>query len=283
MQVQALLEAARQRLGANLALDAYDARLEAQLLLQSVLQVNRAWLLAHAGEALNREQQARFQHLLQRRCTGEPVAYILGRREFYGLALTVTPDTLIPRPDSETLVEAALARIPGQQACCVLDLGTGSGAIAIAIAAHRPQAVVTAVDSSAAALDVARHNAERLGLDNLHSLLSNWFAQLPAQTFDVIVSNPPYIAEQDPHLTQGDLRFEPRRALASGPDGLDDIRRIVTAAPAYLKPQGWLMLEHGHDQAQPVAQLLERTGFCEISSRADLGGQLRVTGGRWPH
>lgn len=282
MTLQALLNDARQRLIQALGLPPDEARSEAQILLRETLQVTRAWLIANAEQTLTDTQAADFEQLLQRRLQGEPVAYIFGRREFYGLELAVAPGVLIPRPDTETLVEAALTRIPAQAPLCVLDLGTGSGAIALAIAVNRPQASVTAVDRSEVALSIAQINADKLGATNLHLLHSDWFAALAGETFDLIVSNPPYIANADPHLQQGDLRFEPPGALASGPDGLDDIRRIVAAAPEHLNANGWLLLEHGYDQAERVAELLDAAGFTEIGHAADLAGIQRVTLGKMP-
>jgi release factor glutamine methyltransferase len=307
-----LLEAQRQ-LASALGLPAGEARIEAQVLMQNALGgVTRAWLITHDRDRLSDEQSSAFDGLLQRRLRGEPVAYILGRREFYGLAFAVGPGVLIPRPDTETLVEAALQRIPlapspqpspasgrglggeGNDAARknknspqktkgnyrILDLGTGSGAIAIAVAVHRPAASVVAVDRSETALDVARRNADTLGADNLQVLQSDWFGALNGQVFDVIVSNPPYIAEADPHLQQGDLRFEPSGALASGADGLDDIRAILMQAPAHLAKDGWLLLEHGYDQAERVEQLMRDAGFEEIGHAVDLAGMQRVTFGR---
>jgi release factor glutamine methyltransferase len=289
---QALLIEARQQLIANLGLPADEARVDAQILLQHALNVTRAWLIARTDQALDSEQQARFASLLQRRLRGEPVAYILGNREFYGLDLSVAPGVLIPRPDTETLVEAALGLIPENappsqptagraHPLRVLDLGTGSGAIAIAIAVHRPEAAVTAVDQSEAAVAIARQNADKLGAANLRLLRSDWFSELGGATFDLIVSNPPYIADSDPHLSEGDLRFEPSSALASGADGLDDIRRIVAAAPAHLERGGWLLLEHGYDQAERVAYLLSDAGFSNVCHVRDLAGIQRITLGRW--
>jgi len=275
-----------------------EAKFEAQLLLQSVLKVNRAWLIAHDQDTLAANIHTDFQTLLMRRLHGEPIAYILGHREFYGLDLTVTPDTLIPRPDTETLVEAALAKIPlssfrrksessdfktldsdfrRNDELNVLDLGTGTGAIALAIAKNRPQANVVGVDASDAALEIAQKNAQSLSIANIEFILSDWFEALAGDQFDVIVSNPPYIAQNDPHLAQGDLRFEPISALASGGDGLDDIRHIIENCLIYLKPQGWLMLEHGYDQAELVADLMAQTGLVDIATLKDLGNQHRVT------
>lgn len=258
-----------------------EAALEAQLLLQHVLNVNRAWLIAHADDALQTNKNAAFETLLKRRLSGEPIAYILGVREFYGLDLMVTPDTLIPRPDTETLVEAALDKSP-DDAFNVLDLGTGSGAIAFAIAKSRPQASVTAVDASEAALDVAKKNVQRLNIPNVQFILSNWFDACSTEKFDLIVSNPPYIEQHDAHLSQGDLRFEPMSALASGADGLDDIRQIVSNCLVHLKPQGWLMLEHGYNQAEQVADLMAETGLVNIVTIKDLGNNDRVTIGKNP-
>ena len=256
-----------------------EASLEANLLLQHILNVNRAWLIAHAEDILTTEQDAIFEALLQRRLNGEPIAHILGSREFFGLNLKVTADTLIPRPDTETLVEAALEKIPKTAQARVLDLGTGTGAIALALAKHCPQAHVTAVDFSENALTVARENAENLSTPNVSFVHSHWFSALNNQQFDLIVSNPPYIAEHDPHLTQGDVRFEPKSALTSGADGLNDIRHIIAHAPQHLRPSGWLMLEHGYDQAEAVAKLMAEAGFTEIAHAQDLAGIQRVTFG----
>lgn len=268
---------AQAQLADKLHLEPTETRVDAQLLLQTSLKVNLAWLLAHANDAMQTNQYKNFQALLKRRLAGEPVAYILGSREFYGLDLMVTPDTLIPRPDTETLVEAALDKIPQLPLLRILDLGTGSGAIALAIAKHRQQASVTAVDASKAALEIAIKNAANLNITNIQFIFSNWFDKLTDEKFDVIVSNPPYIEQDDAHLTQGDLRFEPITALASGGDGLNDIRRIIDSCLIYLKPQGWLMLEHGYNQAELVADLMAHTGLTEITTLKDLGGNDRVT------
>jgi release factor glutamine methyltransferase len=263
-----------------LSLDAGSARIEVQSLLQAVLQVNRAWLLTHPEHLLDDEQYARCMALLKRRLSGEPVAYILGEREFYGLDFKVSPSTLIPRPETELLVELALQRIPQSGPFRVLDLGTGSGAIALSIAHARPDVEVVAVDVSQDALEVARENAQRLNIGNVLLLHSDWFSALHGGHFDLIVSNPPYVAENDAHLMQGDLRFEPQTALASGADGLDDIRRICAQAKAHFNPGGWLLFEHGFDQPADVRALLNQAGFTEVFSARDLSGIERVSGGK---
>ncbi|HEU0189084.1 MAG TPA: peptide chain release factor N(5)-glutamine methyltransferase [Gallionella sp.] len=270
------------QLEASLNLDPGSARIEVQSLLQAVLRVNRAWLLTHPERILDARQQEQYAAFLERRLRGEPVAYILGEREFYGLNFKLTPATLIPRPDTELLVELALQRIPQQERCRVLDLGTGSGAIALSIAHARPEAKVTAVDASEGALEVARENAQRLGLNNVRLLHSDWFSALKDERFDIIVSNPPYIAAGDIHLSQGDVRFEPRSALASGDDGLDDTRRIIAQAKRHLNINGWLLLEHGYDQAAQVRALLQQAGFIEVFSVRDLAGIERASGGLCP-
>ena len=259
-----------------------EEKLEAQLLLEHVLTVNHAWLITHADDEINSETHQQFEALIQRRISGEPIAHILGEREFYGLAFKVTPGTLIPRPDTETLVEAALAKISPSETTRILDLGTGSGAIALAIAKHRPNANVIAVDASQAALSVSQENAKALNIHNVQFLLSDWFSTLTNQHFDVIVSNPPYIEQDDDHLKQGDLRFEPISALASGEDGLDDIRQIILDASAHLKPKGWLMFEHGYNQAKTVSILLVSAHFRSIETLKDLGSNDRVTFGQKP-
>jgi len=274
-----VLHQSSQQLVHTIGLDCAEANLEANLLLQHVLHVNRAWVITHEHDVLNADQQAEFQQRLKRRLDGEPIAYIVGFREFYGLQLKVSSATLIPRPDTETLVEAALKKIPLDKVLHILDLGTGTGAVALAIAKHRNDCEITAVDQSSDALSVTLENAQSLNLNNLRLIESNWFLELQGEWFDVIVSNPPYIAQDDEHLKQGDLRFEPISALASGADGLDDIRKIVQDAPDYLKSNGWLMLEHGFDQADAVAALLKARGFSQIDHAKDIAGTLRVTFG----
>jgi release factor glutamine methyltransferase len=269
---------AQQQLIQSLALDSHEAKLEAQLLLQTALKVDRAWLITHDRDALIANIHAVFQALLSRRLKGEPIAYILGYREFYGLKLLVTPDTLIPRPDTETLVEAALAKIPLHAKADLLDLGTGTGAIALAVAHHRPHAQMMAIDASLDALAIAQQNAKNLDIANVQFLHSDWFSAINHhERFELILSNPPYIEERDAHLQQGDLRFEPTSALASGEDGLDDIRRIVADSVVHLKPQAWLMLEHGYNQAQSVSDLMAENGLVDIETIQDLGGNDRVT------
>jgi release factor glutamine methyltransferase len=275
--VQQSLQSARQQL--EQLVPASEASIEAQILLMHILGVNRAWLLAHATDLMPENSVQDYTHLLQRRLQGEPVAYILGYREFFGLKLTVTSDTLIPRPDTETLVEAALQKIAGPMR--VLDLGTGTGAIALAIASHAPQSQVTAVDASDRALKVAETNRHSLQLANVSLLHSHWYSALANQTFDLIVSNPPYIEAADQHLSQGDLRFEPLSALAACEDGLADIRQIIAQAPGYLNQGGWLMLEHGYNQADAVQNLYQTAGFAHIQTLRDLGDNPRVTLAQW--
>lgn len=255
-------------------------RVDAELLLQHALGRPASWLFAHADEVLTREQERVFAALVQRRCAGEPVAYIVGRRGFWSLELEVTPATLIPRPETELLVELALQRLPGESAFRVLDLGTGSGAIALAIASERPNAQVVASDASNEALDVASGNARRLCIPNVAFACGDWLRPLVGSRFDLIVSNPPYIEATDPHLAQGDLRFEPAAALASGADGLDAIRRIVRDAPAHLVPGGWLLFEHGWNQGEACRALLTDAGFTDIFTARDLEQRERVSGGR---
>ena len=231
------------------------ARREAQILLGHALGVSRAWLAAHGDAVADPVAAAVFHELVQRRRNGEPVAYLVGRREFFGLDFRLTPDVLIPRADTETLIETALEKLTQHARHDVLDLGTGSGCVAIAIAHERSAARVTAGDVSAAALNVARDNAVAIGVD-VEFVQGTWFDGLAGRRFDLIVANPPYVARDDPHLQQGDLRFEPATALASGKDGLTDIRIIVAGAPAYLHAGGWLLFEHGYDQADICRDLL---------------------------
>jgi len=253
---------------------------DAELLLAHVLQRPRSWLFAHAGDVVDGEVQRRFRDLLAQRAAGTPVAYLTGTRGFWTLELAVTPATLIPRPETELLVEQALARLPADTSAQIADLGTGSGAIALALAKERPQAQVLATDASEAALAVAAGNARRNGIGNVGFRHGSWLDPLLGQRFDLIASNPPYIADDDPHLQQGDLRFEPAMALSSGIDGLDAIRMIAIAAPAYLQPAGWLLLEHGFEQGPAVRTLLKDAGFFGVKTVRDLEGRDRVTLGR---
>lgn len=254
---------------------------DARMLLQSVLNVSHAHLIVHSDQMLTLEQAQYLYRLIARRARGEPVAYLIGEREFYGLNFKVTPAVLIPRPETELLVDLALERISVDRPAKVIDLGTGSGAIAIAIAKHRPHADITAVDSSADAVAVARINTRQLNASNVRVIETDWFNGLAEERFDLIVSNPPYVAAGDPHLTQGDLSFEPRAALTPGGDGLDCIRFITRSAAAHLVAGGMLLLEHGYDQAEACRQLLNNAGFSEVFTRADLAGIMRVSGGVW--
>ena len=255
---------------------------DAALLLAHALGKSRSWLFAHADDALGEAEAARFDVLLARRAAGEPVAYLTGWRGFWTLELAVTPATLVPRPETELLVDLALARLPVDAPVRVADLGTGSGAIALAIASERPRAQVLATDASSAALDVARGNAARNGIGNVAFRRGSWLQPLGEDTFDLIASNPPYIAEGDPHLARGDLRFEPAMALSCGADGLDAIRVIVRDAPACLRPGGWLLLEHGWDQGDAVRALLAAAGFVDVATERDLEQRDRVSLGRLP-
>lgn len=254
-------------------------RLDAQLLLARALQQPRSWLIAHDDAPLSAAQQQHFAADCQRCAEGEPLAYLLGEREFHGLTLQVSPAVLVPRPDTETLVDWGLdllATMP-PEAPAVADLGTGSGAIALALKHARPAARVCAVELSAPALDVARANAERHGLD-VEWLAGSWWQPLQGRRFDLVLSNPPYVAERDPHLPA--LRHEPLQALSPGSDGLSALRQIVQNAPAHLVDGGWLLLEHGHDQAEAVRDMLRISNFESIETRADLAGRPRCSGGR---
>ncbi|MBU6225677.1 MAG: peptide chain release factor N(5)-glutamine methyltransferase [Burkholderiales bacterium] len=257
-------------------------RLDAQMLLSHACGLpihDRAWLLAHCDEVLSFETQARYLDLLQRRAGLEPLAYITGVKEFFGLQLHIDNRVLDPRPETETLVEWALTCVADTSRPQIADLGTGSGAIALAIKYSRPDALVTAADASADAIAVATANAQSLGLE-IATYVGNWCAPLTDQSFDLIVSNPPYVAEGNAHLAQ--LPHEPIAALVAGKDGLDDLRQIVVQATEHLKPGAWLLLEHGFDQAQAVQELLGNQGFVSVQSRPDLAGILRCTGGQWP-
>lgn len=256
-------------------------RLDAQMLLLHALrreEHERGWLLAHDSDVLPTELQPVFERLVQRRLNGEPVAYLVGYKEFYGLRLRVTPDVLVPRPDTETLVDWVLDLVRNQPHARVADLGTGSGAIALALQASRGDLKVTAVERSAPALAVAQGNAKALNLP-VEFLQGSWLEPLPGR-YTIVASNPPYIANADQHLQA--LAHEPLTALASGHDGLDDIRHLIEHSPHHLEPGGWLVLEHGHDQAHDVGELLHSRGFEAVQSRHDLAGIARCSGGRWP-
>jgi release factor glutamine methyltransferase len=261
------------------ALAAGLERIDAQLLLGALLGVDRSWLMIHGDDALSAAQAQRFEQWLAQRQDGVPLAYLVGAKEFHGLMLKVDRHTLVPRPDTEVLVDWALELLPQGQAVELLDLGTGSGAIALALAHRRPAARVTAVDVSAGALAVARANGEALSLQ-VEWLQGSWWQAVAGRQFDLVVSNPPYIAGDDHHLAA--LRHEPLSALTPGGDGLDSLRAIIGEAQAHLRPGGSLLLEHGWDQAPAVADLLRAAGFVELACRNDLGGQPRVSGGRRP-
>lgn len=253
---------------------------DAQVLLAHVVGRDRSWLAAHRDEALTKTQADAFAALARRRREGEPVAYLTGRKEFWGLALAITPAVLIPRPETETLVELALGWLPADRPVRVLDLGTGSGAIALALAYERPRARVVATDTSAAALAVARDNARRLAIGNVEFGEADWFAGIPSEPYDVIVGNPPYVADGDPHLREGDVRFEPAAALVASDGGLTALRTIIAEAPGHLVAGGALAVEHGYAQSDAVQALLREAGFADIVVRRDLAGIARVAGGR---
>jgi len=257
-------------------------RVEAELLLLHAVKRPRSWLFTHADDVLDMDVQTAYAGLLERRARGEPVAYITGSRGFWSLDLEVTPATLIPRPETELLVELALQRLPRDSACAVADLGTGSGAVALALASELPRCRVTATDASAAALEVARRNAARLGIGNVVFVQGDWMTPLSDTRFQLIASNPPYIEADDAHLAHGDLRFEPAAALASGRDGLDDIRRIVAGAREHLVPGGWLLFEHGWNQGDAARALLHQAGYADVFTAPDLEQRDRVSGARNP-
>ncbi len=255
-------------------------RLDAEVLLSHVTGKSRTHFRAWPENELPAEQEAAFLDLLEKRLAGHPIAHLTGSREFWSREFFVTPDVLIPRPETELLIELALERISANQKASIADLGTGSGAIAVTLALELPNSQITALDFSAKALAIAMQNADRLGAKNIRFIQSDWFAGLPSsETFDLIVSNPPYIAEDDPHLSEGDVRFEPLSALAAGQDGLSDIRRIIREAPAQLNTGGWLLFEHGYDQSEAAQALLMEAGFRQVASFADLQGHLRASGG----
>ncbi|QQZ30112.1 peptide chain release factor N(5)-glutamine methyltransferase [Thiothrix subterranea] len=268
-----------------------SARADAEILLAHCLQKSRTWLMTWPEKRIEPEAEAAFQQLLTERIRGVPIAHLTGQREFWTLNLKVTPDTLIPRPETELLVETTLSLLPSPlegeglgvrgQRVSALDLGTGTGAIALSLASERPDLNITACDFSAAALAVATENAHSNHIHTVQFIQSDWFSNLSPQRFAVIVSNPPYIETNDPHLTQGDVRFEPLTALTAGQDGLDDIRHIVQTAPHWLTHGGWLLLEHGYNQGTAVTTLLQIAGFQQVRCLPDLAGNDRVSLGQW--
>lgn len=275
LTIQQTLQTAQAKL--NLAGLVDSPLIDAELLLCEALKVSRTYLFTWPEKTLTATQTQQFNQLLQLRLQGQPIAHILGQREFWGLTLQVTADTLIPRPDTETLIKAVLELNAFKtSACKILDLGTGSGAIALALKSEYPNCLITAVDQSEAALNIAKQNSQQLGLE-VTFVASNWFSAVTNQQFHCIVSNPPYIEENDPHLKQGDVRFEPITALTSGFDGLDDIRLIIYQAWSFLEINGWLLIEHGYNQAQVIRQIFAEAGYQNITLKNDLGGNPRVS------
>lgn len=278
IDIRTALERALQQLDKSHA----ESRLEAEILLSHVLNKNRAYIFAHPEAVLHPNQLEAYQQLIAQRAEGTPIAYLTGQREFWSLNLKVSKDTLIPRHETELLVELALDLIPDTPETCILDLGTGSGAIALAIASERPKWKIIASDFSKAALKVAQDNAVNLGITNVHFYHSSWFSTLPKYHYHAIISNPPYIAEQDPHLKQGDIRFEPLSALASGQDGLADLQYIIQHSYECLLPGGLLLLEHGYDQKIHLSAILNKLGYKKVRSWQDIQGHDRVSGGWHP-
>lgn len=278
--VARLLDAATTQIAAALELDKREARIEARALAVHAWQVEPVWLIAHDTDQPNPAQSIAFKSLVSRRLTGEPVAYIVGQREFFGRMFKVTPDVLIPRPETELLVETALKHLPDDHPARILDIGTGSGCIALSLALERPDCSVTATDLSDRALNIAQENAHRLHAQ-IQLLQSDLFDSLGNGRFDLIISNPPYIPAADPHLQQGDVRFEPGLALSAGPTGLDTLKRLIQSATDHLVSGGWLMLEHGWDQQGRCHSLLVESGYMKVQYLHDLAGHERVTLGQW--
>ncbi|WP_455220033.1 peptide chain release factor N(5)-glutamine methyltransferase [Kaarinaea lacus] len=275
--IQQTLAEAQSRLN---TLPDISPKLESEILLAYVVNKPRSYLYTWPEQVLETHQLAQFQSLVDRRCTGEPIAYITSLREFWGLPLKVSPATLIPRPETERLVEIALQHIPDHESWQIADLGTGSGALALAIASERPQCQLIATDISADALRIAEQNRNDLQLNNVRFIQGRWFEPLNNYQFDLVVSNPPYVAENDPHLLEGDLRYEPQQALSAGPDGLDAIREILATAIPHLKPGAWLMVEHGYDQGNTVMALFAQSGFEQVICHADYAERERTTVGQ---
>ncbi len=261
-------------------LNSGSSRLDAEVLLAHVLQVGRVYLISHDDEMLSSAQEAHFQALMASRESGTPVAHLTGTREFWSLPIIVSPATLIPRPDTECLIEWVLELALSAQSR-VLDMGTGTGAIACALASERPTWQITGTDVSMDAVNLAKRNVTHLNLPNVEILQSDWFSALAKHKFDLIVSNPPYIPANDPHLSRGDVRFEPASALVSGPDGLDDIRVILAEAKLHLNNGAWVGLEHGYDQGESVCTLFQQLGYSDIETLQDLGGNDRISVGSW--
>lgn len=281
MNIKQALQQAQQRLNrARLNNSSLGAAVDAQVLLTSILQCNTAHLAAWPEKNLSKEQESRFQTLVKQRKEGQPVAYLVGQREFWSLEFSVNNSTLIPRPETETLVDYILTTFSSDTNIKLLDMGTGTGAIAISIASERPGWLIVASDISQSALKLARQNSNRHHTDHITFKKSNWFENLTADKFNIIVSNPPYIACDDPHLRQGDVRFEPHSALISGPTGMDDIEHLCAQAKNHLINNGCLIIEHGYNQKKQVADCFAKNGFTEIFQQQDLSGQPRMTTGR---
>lgn len=270
-----LLSAATAKLQAS-----ESARLDAEILLALSLDQPRSYLYSHPEQAVSDDTLVTFNTLMEKRQAGTPVAYLTGRQEFWSLPLTINETVLIPRPETELLVEQALLKIPADTPHTIADLGTGSGAIALAIASERPLCQVFAVDLVLPGLLLAKQNAQQAGLNNIHFLCTDWGNALKTRSLDMIISNPPYIAESDPHLTMGDVRFEPRLALVAGPEGLDDIQQIIKQSMTTLKADGWLLLEHGYEQQEAIAGLLQEHNYTGITGCNDLAGLPRVSLGQ---